>query len=148
MEQKGANLLGEYRHGLDEKNRLIIPSRFREKFKSFVLTPGLEGCLFLYPFPEWERLRKKFREIPTSQPEIRAFLRLLFAGAVWLTPDSQGRIVIPQNLKEYAEIKEKVVIIGVLNKIEIWSEQRWENYLREKRKIFESLGEKIMGVEI
>lgn len=146
--------MGEYHHSIDDKNRLIIPSSLRQQTKEnknkdeFVITRGLEQSLFLYPTLEWQSLGERLRNLSTTKSNSRAFIRLLFSGAHPVQPDSQGRITLPPGLKDFAQIEEKVVIIGAFNKIEIWSEDRWSRYYKEQRSIFEELSEKIMDVEI
>jgi len=142
---------GEYHHSLDDKNRLTIPSRLRQQADSedqFVITPGLDKALFLYPLSEWKRLGERLRSLSSLHSDARAFLRLFFSGAHPVQPDVQGRIILPQALKEIAEIKDKIIIIGAFNKMEIWSEERWNEYYQKKRAVFEELAEKIMDVEI
>jgi len=143
---------GEYHHSLDSKNRLTVPAPLRQQNSGeddrFVLTRGLDKSLFLYPFLEWENLGERLKKLSTTRSSIRAFLRILFSGAHQLSLDKQGRITLPQNLKDFAEIREKVAIIGAFNKIEIWSEEIWDKYYQEKRAIFEQISEKIMDVGI
>lgn len=144
--------MGEYHHSIDDKNRLIIPSPLRQHTEGskdeFVITRGLEQSLFLYPTLEWQSLGERLKNLSTTKSNSRAFVRLLFSGAHPVQPDSQGRITLPPGLKDFAQIEEKVVIIGAFNKIEIWSEDRWNRYYKEQRSIFEELSEKIMDVEI
>lgn len=144
--------MGEYHHSIDDKNRLIIPSSLRQQTEGskdeFVITRGLEQCLFLYPTLEWQSLGERLRNLSTTKSNSRAFVRLLFSGAHPVQSDGQGRITLPPGLKDFAQIEEKVVIIGAFNKIEIWSEDRWSRYYKEQRSIFEELSEKIMDVEI
>jgi len=142
---------GEYHHSLDEKNRLIIPSKLRQQIgdeNQLVLTRGLDKTVFLYSLSEWENLGKRLRNLSTTHADTRAFLRLLFSGAHPVQLDNQGRITLPQDLKSLAEIKEKVIIIGAFNKIEIWSEENWNKYYQEKKTAFEEIAERIMDVEI
>jgi MraZ protein len=142
---------GEYHHSLDKKNRLIIPSKLRQQIgdaNQFVLTPGLDKTVFLYSLSEWENLGKRLRNLSTTHADSRAFLRLLFSGTHPVQVDNQGRITLPQDLKNLAGIKEKVTIIGAFNKIEIWSEENWNKYYREKKTAFEEIAERIMDVEI
>lgn len=144
--------IGEYRHILDEKNRLTIPSSFRQLLekekKGCVITKGLDKSLFLYPFSEWQQLGKRLKNISINRSEVRAFLRIFFSGAHLVQPDSQGRIILPQSLKDFAEIKDKVAVIGAFNKVEIWSQEVWDEYYRQKKGIYEELTEKIMDLEI
>ena len=149
-----AMFMGEYHHSIDDKNRLIIPSSLRQQTKEnknkdeFVITRGLEQSLFLYPTLEWQSLGERLKNLSTTKSNSRAFVRLLFSGAHPVQPDSQGRITLPQGLKDFAQIEEKVVIIGAFNKIEIWSEEKWEKYYKQQRSIFEELSEDIMDMGI
>lgn len=121
--------IGEYNHGLDTKNRIIIPAKFREELgKNFVLTKGLDGCLYVYPKSQWEVLQKKLETLPLTNKNARAFVRFFFSGAHELELDKQGRTLIPQNLLEYGQIQKEIVSIGVSNRIEIWSKEKWEEY--------------------
>jgi len=144
--------IGEYHHVLDEKNRLIIPSSFRQALtkekKDCIITKGFDKSLFFYPFSEWQNIGNKLKNLSTNRSDVRAFLRIFFSGAHPVQPDSQGRITVPQPLKDFACIKDKVVIIGAFNKVEIWSEELWNNYYRQKKDTYEQLAEKIMDLEI
>nr|WP_025775986.1 division/cell wall cluster transcriptional repressor MraZ [Clostridium botulinum] len=121
--------IGEYNHGLDTKNRIIIPAKFREELgKNFVLTKGLDGCLYVYPKSQWEVLQKKLETLPLTNKNARAFVRFFFSGAHELELDKQGRTLIPQNLLEYGQIQKEIISIGVSNRIEIWSKEKWEEY--------------------
>lgn len=118
--------MGEYNHTVDAKGRLIVPSKFREQLgDEFVVTKGLDGCLFVYPNDEWSNIEEKFRNIPLTTKDARKFSRFFFAGAASCEVDKQGRILIPPTLREFAEIQKDVVSVGVLNRIEIWSKERW-----------------------
>ena len=117
--------MGEYNHSIDQKGRLIVPSKFREQLgNEFVVTKGLDGCLFVYSNEEWQRIEEKFREIPLTTKDARKFSRF-FAGAATCEVDKQGRILLPSNLREYAAIEKEVVSVGVLSRVEIWSKDRW-----------------------
>ncbi|GAA0743784.1 division/cell wall cluster transcriptional repressor MraZ [Clostridium oceanicum] len=121
--------IGEYNHSLDKKNRIIIPSKFREELgKQFILTKGLDGCLYVYPRSQWELLQKKLEKLPLTNKNARAFVRFFFSGAHEIELDKQGRTLIPQNLIEYGNIEKDVVSIGVSNRIEIWSREKWDEY--------------------
>ncbi|KOR23955.1 division/cell wall cluster transcriptional repressor MraZ [Clostridium sporogenes] len=121
--------IGEYNHSLDTKNRIIIPAKFRDELgKNFVLTKGLDGCLYVYPKSQWEVLQKKLETLPLTNKSARAFVRFFFSGAHELELDKQGRTLIPQNLLEYGQIEKEIVSIGVSNRIEIWSREKWEEY--------------------
>jgi MraZ protein len=118
--------MGEYNHTIDTKGRLIVPAKFRESLgEEFVVTKGLDGCLFVYSNEEWVTIEEKFREIPLTTKDARKFARFFFAGAATCEVDKQGRILIPSVLREFAELEKEVVLVGVLNRIEIWSKSRW-----------------------
>ncbi|MCR5279759.1 MAG: division/cell wall cluster transcriptional repressor MraZ [Lachnospiraceae bacterium] len=120
--------MGEYNHTVDEKGRLIIPSKFREELgDSFVVTKGLDGCLFVYPEDEWKVLEDKLRALPLTNKDARAFARYMLAGAAEVEPDKQGRILIPQVLRTFAELDKDVVLIGVASRVEIWNKDKWNN---------------------
>ncbi|MCM8899873.1 MAG: transcriptional regulator MraZ [Clostridiales bacterium] len=121
--------IGEYQHTIDPKGRVIMPAKFREGLgEKFVLTKGLDQCLFVYPNEEWGILEKKLRSLPLTNKDARAFIRFFFAGACECELDKQGRILIPANLREYAGLEKDVVIIGVSTRVEIWSKDRWDEY--------------------
>lgn len=120
--------MGEYNHTIDAKGRLIVPSKFREQLgNEFVVTKGLDGCLFVYSNEEWKHIEEKFREIPLTTKDARKFSRFFFAGAASCEVDKQGRILLPANLREYAGIEKEVVSVGVLSRVEIWSKDRWQD---------------------
>ena len=119
-------LIGEYMHSVDAKGRLIVPSKFREQLgNEFVITKGLDGCLFVYSNEEWRTIEESFRNKPLTSKDARKFTRFFFAGACDCEVDKQGRILIPSNLREYAGIEKDVVSVGVLNRVEIWSKEKW-----------------------
>ncbi len=143
--------LGEYRYSLDQKGRFVLPAKLRDnkkKITSFILTRGLDRCLFLYPLGEWRNLEKKIRELPMAKREARGFLRLLVSGAVESRLDRQGRLLIPKPLAHYARIKKEVVIIGALNRIEVWAKRNWEEYLERSEKSFEDIAQKLVDLGI
>ena len=120
--------MGEYNHTIDAKGRLIVPSKFRELLgNEFVVTKGLDGCLFVYPDEEWTKIEEKFRDIPLTTKDARKFSRFFFAGAASCEVDKQGRILLPQVLREFADLQKDVVLVGVLSRIEIWSKDRWQD---------------------
>ena len=140
---------GEYEHNVDAKDRLIIPSKFREVFKEnyvekFFITRGLDRCLFLFTEEEWRAQEKSFRSLSFTKGEARTFNRLYFSGASEVTCDKQGRILIPSYLKKHAGIVESVMIIGVSNRVEIWDKARWEQFFQQHLESFESLAEKLI----
>jgi MraZ protein len=118
--------MGEYNHTIDAKGRLIIPSRFREALgEEFVVTKGLDGCLFVYPNSEWQVFEEKLRTLPMTNKDARKFSRFFLAGAAMCELDKQGRILIPAVLREFAALEKDVVLAGVLGRVEIWSKERW-----------------------
>ena len=122
-------LLGEYRHNVDAKGRVSVPSKFRGDLgQSFVVTKGLDNCLYLYSKDEWKKFEDKLKNLPITSQEARSFVRFFFAGASECEVDKQGRINIPQNLREYAKIQKDVVIVGVSTRAEIWSSENWDKY--------------------
>ena len=119
--------MGEYNHTLDAKGRLIIPSRLRENLgDSFVVTKGMDGCLFVFPDNEWKEFEEKLKNLPMVNKEARQFTRFFLAGAMLAEIDKSGRILLPQTLREYAQIDHETVLVGVGNRVEIWSKERWE----------------------
>lgn len=121
--------IGEYQHALDSKNRIIIPSKLREELgEAFILTKGLDGCLYAYPMNEWKILEEKLKKLPLTNRDARAFVRFFFSGANEITVDKQGRALVPQNLLEYASIDKEIVSIGVSTRLEIWSKTKWNEY--------------------
>ena len=140
---------GEYQHSLDNKDRVIIPAKFREIFKEnyvekFFITRGLDQCLFVFTEESWRAQEKKFRDLSFTKGEARKFNRLFFSGAGEVICDKQGRILIPSYLKSYADIKEDVVIIGVSDRIEIWSKTKWDEFFEQNKGNFEDLAEKLI----
>ncbi len=140
---------GEYHHTLDGKGRVIIPSRLREGLGDrFVVTRGLDHCLFVYPSSEWVRLEQKMKQLSLTKRDARAFMRLFFSGAMEVEADNQGRVLVPQNLREYAGIEKEVMFIGVSNRVEIWSEQAWKEYFSEADQNYEELAEKLEDFDL
>jgi MraZ protein len=140
---------GEYEHKLDRKGRIIIPARFREVFKEnyvekFYVTRGLDKCLFLFIEEEWKSQERIFKSMSFTKIEARKFNRLYFSGACEVICDKQGRILIPQYLKEYADIQKGVMVIGVSNRIEIWSKEGWKQYYKDTKDSFEDIAEKLI----
>lgn len=138
--------IGEYQHSIDEKGRVSVPAKFRAVLKEgAVVTRGLDKCLFLYTKSEWEMLAGKISALPIGKANSRAFSRLMLAGAMDATPDAQGRITVPEYLREYALIKKNAVIAGVGNRLELWDRDEWEEYKssaeRASGEVAEQLGE-------
>ena len=140
--------IGEYQHALDTKNRMIVPVKLREGLgNKFVITKGLDGCLYAYPTNEWEILEEKLKKLPITNKDARAFVRFFFSGACEVEADKQGRGLIPQNLKEYAGIEKEIVSIGVLSRVEIWSKEKWIKY-NDSDIDFDSIAEKMSELGI
>lgn len=120
-------LIGEYEHSLDDKGRLIMPAKFREDIgEKFIVTKGLDGCLFAFSLEEWKVFEQKLRALPISNKDARAFSRFFFAGAIDCELDKQGRFLISNNLRGFAELLKDVIIIGMESRIEIWNKDKWE----------------------
>lgn len=137
-------LIGEYTHTIDDKSRVSLPSKFRKEVgKTVVITHGLDNCLFLYPLDEWKTISEKLGSLAMGQADARGFNRFMLAGAVEAEVDSIGRILIPDFLREFAELTEKVVFAGVHNRVEIWNEKRWTEYKKRIEKQADLLAEKL-----
>ena len=120
-------LIGEYEHSLDVKGRLIMPAKLREDIgEKFIITKGLDGCLFAFSIEEWKNFEQKLRSLPISNKDARAFSRFFFAGAIDCEIDKQGRFLISSNLREFAGLTKEVIIIGMDSRIEIWSKDKWK----------------------
>ena len=140
-------LIGEHQHTIDTKKRLAIPAKLRKEIgERAVLTRGLDNCLSLYPFAEWQKVTEKLSQLPVGQGDTRSFSRLMLAGASEVELDQLGRILIPDYLKAFAGLKQKVVIVGVFNRLEIWDEERWAAYRGEAEKNTDALAEKLGSV--
>lgn len=136
--------IGEYTYSIDEKKRLAIPTKFRPLLgKKAVITRGLDQCLFLFPAKEWGDLAKKLAQLPLSQADARGFARLMLTGAMEVSLDNLGRILIPDYLKTYAILKKKVVIAGVYNRVEIWDEGKWQEYKKKTETTVGDIAEKL-----
>lgn len=138
--------IGEYKHNLDEKGRLAIPSKFRLNLKKgAIVTRGIDNCLFLYTQQEWDKLAEKLSALPVSQLKARAFARLMLAGAMDVKLDNQGRIILPEYLRSFAGMKKQVIVAGLYNRLELWDEFLWEKYKKQNEKnsaeIAEQMGE-------
>lgn len=140
---------GEYNHSIDLKGRLILPARFRDLCKErgidrFFLTRGLDKCIFMFPEEEWRIQEKKFKSMPFTKGESRNFNRLFFSGALEVVPDKQGRFVVPNFLKDYANIKRDAVIIGISSRIEIWDQATWQQFYANSNGSFEQIAENLI----
>lgn len=137
--------MGEFQHSIDAKGRLIVPAKFREKLgDTFVVTRGLDGCLFGYPLDEWNKLEEKLNEMPLAKKDARLFVRFFYSAATECEIDKQGRINIPQTLRAHAQLEKSCVIIGVSNRIEIWDEARWQSFTKEAEMSFDDIAESMI----
>src|SRR5690625_149000 len=141
--------MGEYQHNIDTKGRMIVPAKFREGLgESFVLTRGLDQCLFAYPMDEWKALEDKLKQLPLTKKDARTFTRFFFSGAVECEVDKQGRINIPQPLRTYSKIEKECIVIGVSNRVEVWAKEIWEQYFIESEDSFEEIAEDLLDFDI
>ncbi|MCX7589595.1 MAG: division/cell wall cluster transcriptional repressor MraZ [bacterium] len=142
-------LIGEYNHNMDSKGRIAIPAKFREDLGAgAIITRGLDNCLFVFSTKEWESLIQKLMSLPLSQANSRAFVRLMLAGAKDAEFDAQGRILIPDYLRKYAGIKKGVIITGLYNRIEIWDEEKWQDYKQKTESRTEEIAERLSDLGI
>ena len=141
--------MGEYQHNIDVKGRMIVPAKFREGLgESFVLTRGLDKCLFADPIEEWKILEERLKKLPLTRRDARSFTRFFFSGAVECEVDKQGRINIPQTLRNYSKLEKECVVIGVSSRIEVWSKEIWEDYFTESEESFAEIAENLMDFDI
>ncbi len=141
--------IGEYTYSLDEKKRLALPVKFRSLLgKKAVVTRGLDQCLFIFSAKEWKLLAEKLGKLPLSQSDARGFVRLMLGGAMEVNIDNLGRILFPDYLKKYGDLKKKVVIVGVLNRVEVWDEEAWEKYKGITEKEGENIAERLKELGI
>lgn len=137
-------LIGEYKHTIDAKRRLAIPAKFRKELgKKIIITKGFENCLFVYSEKEWKEVMNKLRNMPTMQSGARSISRIFLAGAMEVNLDRLGRILIPEYLGKYANLKKDAVICGISNKLEIWDVKNWESYKEKAEKDIGSVSEKL-----
>lgn len=137
-------LMGEYRHNIDDKGRLIVPSKFREELgNTFIITKGLENCLFIYSLSSWEKIVSKLKNLPFTKKDARTFTRFFLASASDSEFDKQGRINIPNNLLEYANIQKECVIIGVLDRLEIWDQATYQKTILDNYDSFSDIAENL-----
>lgn len=137
-------LIGEYTHTLDDKNRMSLPVKFRKEMgKSVVVAPGLDNCLSLFTIKEWEKISSKLSDSSMIASDNRSFSRFMFGQAVVADVDAQGRILIPENLKNRSGLGNKVIVIGVQNRAEIWNEKTWNDYKKVVEKQADALADKL-----
>lgn len=142
---------GEYKHSIDRKGRLILPAKFRDICKEyridrFLITRGLDKCIFMFTEDEWRIQEQKFKSMPFTKRETRSFNRMFFSGAIDAIPDKQGRFIIPQYLKDYAGIKRETIVIGVSNRIEIWDKKSWKAFYENSSESFEQIAENMLNL--
>lgn len=137
-------LIGEYTHTIDEKNRLSFPVKFRKSMgKSVVVTPGLDNCLFVFTTKEWDKIAEKLANSSMLQADTRSFNRYLLGGAVEVSVDAQGRILVPDFLKDRAGLKGKVAIVGVHSRVELWDDATWKKYQKDVEANADTLAERL-----
>ncbi len=141
--------MGEHQHNVDQKGRLIVPAKFREELgETFVVTRGLDQCLFVYPLDEWKVVEEKLKTLPMTKKDARAFTRFFFSGASECELDKQGRVNLPPSLRKYAAIEKECMIVGVSSRIEIWSEPLWQEYFAQSEESFNEIAENMMDFDI
>ena len=140
---------GEFEHAIDRKGRIIIPAKFRQALseqhtETLFVTRGLDGCLFVFSESEWRLAESRFKQVSFTKAEGRKFNRLFFSGAVEVQPDRLGRVLIPKSLKEFAQIKQDVIVVGVSNRMEIWAKEKWREFYDASRQSFEDVAERVL----
>jgi MraZ protein len=142
-------LIGEYKHTLDPKKRLSLPSKWRKELGStLIVTRGLDNCLFVYPQTEWEKITEKIGKLPLGSADTRSFNRFFLSGAVEVEVDTVGRILVPDFLKDFAKLESKVVLAGIHDRVEIWDDNRWTEYKARIEMQADSLAEKLADIGI
>lgn len=142
-------LLGEYEHTIDTKGRIAMPAKLREGLGAkFIITKGLDGCLFVYALDEWQRVEQKLASLPMSRKTARDFTRFLFGGACEGECDKQGRVLLPANLRRYAALEREAVIVGVGSRAEIWDAAKWQQYNEESAEDVGELAEQLADLGI
>ncbi len=139
--------IGQYSHNLDEKGRVAVPIKFRPELKSAVVTKGLDNCLFLYPKKEWDKLAGEIADLSISKSGNRAYSRAMLAGAMEVEFDKQGRIILPEYLRNFAGLNKNVVIAGLYNRLEIWDERKWNDYQKRNEKNYNEIAEALGGTK-
>ncbi len=141
--------MGEHQHSIDDKGRLIIPAKFRDELGStFIVTRGLDNCLFVYPMSEWSVLEQKLKALPLMKSDARAFTRFFFSGATECELDKQGRVNLPKHLCEYAKLDKDCMVLGVSSRVEIWSKETWSGYYEQSEQAFNEIAEKLVDFDI
>ncbi|MCO7126289.1 division/cell wall cluster transcriptional repressor MraZ [Sporolactobacillus shoreicorticis] len=141
--------MGEFNHSIDIKGRLIIPSKFRDELgDTFVITRGLDQCLFVYPMNEWHRIEEKLKALPFTKKDARAFTRFFFSGASECVLDKQGRVSISNGLRDYAKLMKDCVVIGVSTRLEIWDQEMWKQYFAQSEESFNDISESLLDLDL
>ncbi len=150
MARKGGKVFfGEANHAIDNKGRLIFPAQFRQRMGSdFIMTKGLDKCIFVFPLHEWQVMEEKLKMLPMTDRDARAFVRYFFSGAAEGTFDKQGRVRIPQNLVDYASLEDRAYIIGVGTRLEIWSEDTWDQYNSDDQLSYDEIAQRLSDLGI
>ena len=142
-------LIGEFEHSIDTKGRLVLPAKIKDDLgKEFIVTKGLDGCLFGYSLTEWNKFEEKLKTLPLTNKITRDFVRFFLSGAVEEETDKQGRFLLPANLREYASLTKDAVIIGVGTRIEIWDKKKWNEYNSEENLSVDKIAEKMTEIGI
>lgn len=142
-------LMGEFHHTIDSKGRVIMPAKFRADLgDTFILTRGMDGCLFGYPMAKWQEIEQKLDSLPLNKKDARAFVRFFYSAATENEVDKQGRINIATPLFKFAKLQKNCVIVGVSDRIEIWDEARWEEVNQEAEENFDSISENLMDFNL
>lgn len=137
--------MGEYHHSIDEKGRLVVPSKIREELgEQFIVTRGLDNCLFIYKINDFKEIINKYKELPNTK-DARNYMRFFLSGATTITFDKQGRINIPQQLVTFANLKKDCVVIGVNDRLEIWAEENWNNFITTNEETYSDLADKLFS---
>ncbi len=140
-------LIGEYRHTMDDKNRLSLPAKFRKEMgKKIIITRGLDRCLFGYPMSEWKKFSQQLASLSIGSAEGRGFTRAMLGGATEIEVDASGRVLVPDHLKSYAGLSTKVVVAGIHNRIELWNEDAWNKYTNGVEQDANQLAQKLADI--
>ncbi|MFC2091487.1 division/cell wall cluster transcriptional repressor MraZ [Elusimicrobiota bacterium] len=145
--KSGGKLIGQYSRNIDTKRRIFIPSEFRIT-SSWVITLGLEQCLFLFPDKEWNRITDRIKNLPLTKKDARSFLRVLLSRARSITCDSQGRIIVPEFLVKYSDITDSCISVGMLDRIELWNPESWKKYFDNSQRNYSELAENIAELDL
>ncbi|GKQ42855.1 transcriptional regulator MraZ [Companilactobacillus sp. RD055328] len=141
--------MGEYRHTLDAKGRVIVPAKFRQNLgDNFVLTRGMDGCLFGYSNDQWSKIKEQLDKLPLTKKDARAFTRFFYSSATEAEIDKQGRINISSTLMDFAKLSKNCVIVGVSDRIEIWDQDKWNEFSKEAEENFDEISEKMMDFDL